>query len=236
MPPNKPRILVADDESKYLYALEFILKSEGYEPLIAQDGAAAVELAERETPELILLDVRMPKLDGFEACRRIRAFSLAPIILLTALAEKSDVVQGLEAGADDYVTKPFSTDELLARVRAGLRRASYGAPPAVPAPAFQTGALRVDYATRRVYVAGQEARLTATEYKLLCELARAAGRIVPPEVILENVWGEGYAGEDRLITHIIYRLRQKIETDPGNPRLILTYPGQGYCLEAPPVP
>lgn len=233
MKSDKPRILIADDEPKYAYALQAILKGEGYEPLIARDGAAAVETAAREAPEVILLDVRMPRLNGFEACRRIREFSLAPIIMLTARAEKSDVVQGLEAGADDYVTKPFSTEELLARVRAALRRAGYGAPPS-PEPDFQAGDLRVDYAAQRVFVAGQEVRLTATEYRLLCELTRAAGRIVPPELILENVWGPGYAGEDQLITRLIYRLRQKIEADPATPRFILTRPGQGYCLEIPP--
>ena len=166
---------------------------------MAQDGAAAVEAAERDAPELILLDVRMPKLDGIEACRRIREFSMAPIIMLTARAQESDVVLGLEAGADDYVTKPFSLEELLARVRAALRRADHSAPLASE-PTFSAGGLCVDYAAQRVFVAQREVRLTSTEYRLLCELTRAAGRIVPPEIVLENVWGPGYAGEDRLIT------------------------------------
>ena len=232
MKPNKLHILIADDEPKYAYALQVILEDEGYETLIAQDGAGAVETAQREAPGLILLDVQLPKLDGFEACRRIRAFSMAPIIMLTARAQKSDVVQGLEAGADDYVTKPFSTEELLARLRAVLRRAGQGE--SVPLePVFQAGDLRVDYASQRVYVAEQEVRLTPTEYKLLCELTRAAGRIVPQEVILENVWGPGYAGEDQLIPRVIHRLRKKIEPDPSAPRLIITRPGQGYCLEMP---
>jgi DNA-binding response OmpR family regulator len=229
---TKLRILIADDEPKYTYTLQVILEDEGYEVLTVQDGAAAVEAARRETPELILLDVRMSKLDGFEACRRIRSFSMAPIIMLTARAQKSDVVQGLEAGADDYVTKPFSTEELLARVRAALRRAGQGEAPASE-PAFQAGDLRVDYGSQRVYVAQQEVRLTPTEYKLLCELTRAAGRIVPSEAILENVWGPGYAGEDQLIPRVIHRLRQKIETGPGAHRFIITRPGQGYGLEIP---
>jgi DNA-binding response OmpR family regulator len=232
MTTHKPRILIADDEPKYVRALQSILKGEGYDPLTARDGAAAVETAGREAPSLILLDVRMPRLDGFEACRRIREFSLAPIIMLTARADKNDVIQGLEAGADDYVTKPFSADELLARVRAALRRTSYGAPPALE-PVFQAGDLRVDYASQRVFVAGQEVRLTSTEYQLLCELTHAAGRIVPPEIILENVWGPSYTGEDQLITHIIYRLRQKLEADPATPHLIVTHSGLGYCLEVP---
>jgi two-component system KDP operon response regulator KdpE len=232
MKPNKLRILIADDEPKYVFILQALLEGEGYETLTAQDGAAAVETAAREAPELILLDVRMPKLDGFEACRRIRESSLAPIIMLTARAQKGDVVEGLKAGADDYVTKPFSTDELIARVQAAIRRAAYGT--GSPAPAFQAGDLRVDYASRRVYVAGQEVRLTSTEYKLLCELAVAAGRIVPPETILENVWGPGYTGEDQLIPHVIHRLRQKLEANPRAPHLIVTRPGQGYCLEVPP--
>ncbi len=232
MKPNTLRILIADDEPKYLYALQILLEDEGYETLTALDGIAAVATAAREAPRLILLDVRMPRLDGFAACRRIREFSMVPIIMLTARAEKNDVVQGLEAGADDYVTKPFDIDELLARIRAALRRAGYGEAPSLE-PVFQGGDLRVDYASRRVFVAQQEVHLTATEYKLLCELIRAAGRIVPPEIILENVWGPDRAGENQLIPHVIHRLRKKIEADPSAPRLILTQPGQGYCLEIP---
>jgi DNA-binding response OmpR family regulator len=230
--PNTLRILIADDEAKYVYALQILLEDEGYETLTAQDGAAAVETAAREGPGLILLDVQMPKLNGFEACRRIREFSLVPILMLTARAEKNDAVLGLEAGADDYVTKPFCIDELLARMRAALRRAGYGMPPASQ-PVFQAGDLRVDYASRRVFVAQQEVHLTSTEYKLLCELIRAAGRILPPEVILENVWGPDRAGENQLIPHVIHRLRQKIEADPGAPRFIITHVGQGYGLEIP---
>jgi two-component system, OmpR family, KDP operon response regulator KdpE len=231
MKPNKLRILIADDEPKYVFILQALLEGEGYETVVARDGAAAVEAAAREAPELILLDVRMPKLDGFEACRRIRETSLTPIIMLTARAQKSDVVEGLKAGADDYVTKPFSTDELLARVQAALRRAAYAAPS--PAPSFQAGDLRVDYISRRVYVAGREVRLTSTEYRLLCELTGAVGRIVPPETILENVWGPGYTGDEHLIPQFIHRLRRKLEADTGSPRLIVTRPGQGYCLETP---
>jgi len=232
MIPNPLRILIADDESKYVYAFQILLQDEGYETLTAPDGLAAVESAAREAPQLILLDVRMPKLDGFEACRRIRAFSMVPIIMLTARAEKRDVIEGLAAGADDYVTKPFNIDELLARMRAALRRAGYGAPPSTE-PVFQAGDLRVNFVSRRVFIAQREVHLTSTEYKLLCELIRAAGRIVPPEVILENVWGPDRAGENQLIPQVIHRLRQKLEADPSAPRMIVTQPGQGYCLEIP---
>jgi DNA-binding response OmpR family regulator len=230
MHPNKLRVLIVDDEPKYIFILQALLEGEGYTTLSAPDGAAAVEMAEREAPGLILLDVRMPKLNGLQACRRIREFSMTPIIILTARAKKTDVVEGLEAGADDYVTKPFSTEELLARVRAVLRRARDGAPTSGET-AFRAGDLRVDYVSQRVYMKQQEVRLTSTEYKLLCELTHAAGRIVPPETILEDVWGPGHAGEDQLIPKVIHRLRQKIEADPGSPRFIITRPGQGYCLE-----
>jgi DNA-binding response OmpR family regulator len=232
MNPNKLHVLIADDEPKYLFILKAIFEDEGFETFTVQDGAAAVHTAKREAPGLILLDVRMPKLDGFEACRRIREFSMAPIIMLTARAAENDILEGLEAGADDYVTKPFSARELKARVRAVLRRAGQGAPPPLEPP-FQAGELRVDYAAQRVFVGQQEVRLTPTEYKLLCELTRSVGRIVPSEIILENVWGPDYAGEHQLIPRMIHRLRQKIEADPGQPRFILTRPGLGYCLEVP---
>ena len=229
MKPAKPRILIVDDEPKYASSLTAILKAGGYETLSASDGEMAVDAAEQHQPTLILLDVRMPKLDGYEACRQIREFSLAPIIMLTAMSQKADIVQGLEAGADDYLTKPFSADELLARVHAALRRAGYS-DPSEETP-FQAGGLYVDYAGSRVFVDGEEIRLTRTEYSLLRELTRAAGRVVSTETILENVWGAGHEGECQLVQRVMNRLRMKIEPDKEEPRFILTRPGLGYMIE-----
>lgn len=229
MSQSKPRILIVDDEPKYVNSLTAILKASGYATLSASNGKMAVEVAEQEKPNLILLDVRMPILDGCEACREIREFSQVPVIMLTALSQKSDIVRGLEAGADDYLTKPFSADELLARVQAALRRSGYSDLSAEPP--FQSGGLRVDYAGSRVFVDGEEIRLTHTEYSLLCELTRAAGRVVSMETILKNVWGLGHEGENQLVQRTMNRLRSKLEPNEGKPRFILTRPGLGYMIE-----
>lgn len=229
MHKGKTRILVADDEPRYVRAIKFNLEASGYDVITAPDGETAVELAADHTPDLILLDVRMPRLDGFGACQRIREFSAVPIIMLTAMAEDADKVKGLDLGADDYVTKPFSAEELLARVRAALRRGRLSAQPD-PSPAFQTGDLRIDYAQQRVSMAGQEVRLTPIEYRLLVELAQHAGRVLLPEYLLEKVWGTGYEGEVQLVWQAIHRLRQKLEPAPRAPRYIQNRPGIGYLL------
>jgi len=222
-------VLVADDEPRYVRLISANLEISGYTVVTASDGQAAVELAAQERPGLIILDIRMPILDGYAACRRIREFSLAPIILLTALAEASDKVKGLDAGADDYVTKPFSTDELMARVRAVLRRAAYT--DSAARPEFTTGNLRLDFAARRVFVQGREVALTPTEYRLLCELARQPGQMLTANQILDYVWGPGYADQDQLVWKLIHRLRQKIEPDAQHPHYIQNRPGQGYFLK-----
>jgi DNA-binding response OmpR family regulator len=226
---GKPQILVADDEAKYLHVLKAILEASGYLVLTASDGQEALEIAAAEEPALILLDVRMPKMDGLEVCRRVRDFSLAPIIMLTALAEKNHIVSGLEAGADDYVTKPFSHHELLARVKAALRRAEYTGVASAEA-VFQRGMLQIDFARRRVFVDGSEVRLTSTEYRMLCELAHASGRVVSSSQLLDRIWGPAYVGEEQLVPRVIYRLRQKIEPEPSRPVYVQTYPGLGYML------
>ncbi len=229
MSKGRIRILVADDEPRYVRAIKVNLEASGYEVITARDGQMAVELAADTEPDLILLDIKMPRLDGYAACQRIREFSRAPIIMLTALVEESDKVKGLDSGADDYVTKPFSANELLARVRAALRRGTLSEqtnPPSV----FQVGELRIDFARQRVFVAAREVNLTATEYRLLCELAHHAGRVLVPEYLLDEVWGPGYAGETRLLWQAVHRLRQKIEPDPQQPQYVLTKPGIGYFL------
>ncbi len=228
---DKIRILVVDDEPRYVRAIQVNLEASGYEVLTASDGRKTIELAASKELDLILLDVRMPGLNGYEACQRIREFSTVPIIMLTALADNADKVKGLDAGADDYVTKPFSADELLARVRAVLRRAELAESPE-PRPSFQAGDLLVDFAQQRVFVRGSEVNLTPTEYRLLCELVKQAGRVLVPEYLLEKVWGVGYEGENRLLWQVVHRLRQKIERDPRDPQYIQTRPGTGYVFLA----
>jgi DNA-binding response OmpR family regulator len=232
MSKGKVRILVVDDEPRYVWTIRMNLEARGYGVLEARDGQAAVDLAFREQPDLIVLDVRMPGMDGFEVCRQVREFSTVPIIMLTALAEDADKVKGLNVGADDYVTKPFSAEELMARVQAVLRRVEFSEAQE-PQPAFQAGDLRVDYAKRQVSVGGQEVRLTPTEYRLLCELIRHTGRVLVPDYLLEQVWGTGYEGQNRLLRQAIHRLRQKIEPDPRKPRYIHTRPGSGYEFSSP---
>jgi DNA-binding response OmpR family regulator len=232
MNKGKVCILVVDDEPRYIRAIQINLETSGYEVITARDGQTAIELAASEEPDLILLDIRMVGLDGYEVCRRIREFSAVPIIMLTALAEDADKVAGLDVGADDYVTKPFSADELLARVRAVLRRVELSERQD-PSSTFQAGDLLVDLAQQRVFVRSQEVNLTPTEYRLLCELVRQAGRVLVPEYLLEKVWGMGYEGENRLLWQAVHRLRRKIERDPRNPQHIQTRPGIGYVFALP---
>jgi len=229
MHKGKIRVLVVDDEPRYVWAIKVNLEARGYDVLVAQEGETAIELAITENPDLVVLDIRMPGLSGYEVCQRIREFSAVPVIMLTALAEERDKVEGLDVGADDYVTKPFSTEELMARVRAALRRTEL-AERQDPRPTFQTGDLHVDLVRKRVYVSDREVRLTPTEYRLLYELIKQPGRILVPEYLLEHVWGMGYDGEQRLLRQAIHRLRRKIERDPQNPRYIQTMRGMGYTL------
>lgn len=232
MKQGKIHILVADDEPRYVWAIRTNLEARGYRVLSAQDGETAVGLAATEQPDLIILDVRMPGMDGFEACRQIREFSAVPIIMLTALAEDADKVKGLDAGADDYVTKPFSVDELLARVRAALRRIDLSER-AEPSPSFHAGDLRVDFPQKQVFVRGDQVHLTAIEYRLLCELIKHPRRVLVQEYLLEKVWGIAYESEKLLLRQAIHRLRRKIERDPRNPEYIQTKRGIGYVFDVP---
>ncbi len=232
MHKGKERILVVDDEPKYIRLAQVNLEGRGYEVLTAQDGLSALESAATEEPDLILLDIRMPGLTGFEVCRRIREFSSVPIIFLTALADGADKVDGLDCGADDYVTKPFHVPELLARVRAVLRRAEQF-DQGGESPVLQGNNLRVDLVSQRVFVGTQEVDLRPLEYHLLSELARYPGRILLLDFLLEKVWGSEYVGEHQLVHKAIHYLRQKIEPDPKHPRYILTKPGLGYYFVFP---
>ncbi len=230
MNKGKYRILIADDEPKYLYITRLNLEVRGYTVLTAEDGQAAVELAAREKPDLIILDIRMPRLNGYEACAQIRQFSTAPIIMLTAMAEETDKVKGLDLGADDYITKPFSIDELLARIRSNLRRVVFDRQEDAD-PVFKAGHLCVDMTHQQVLLNGQEVRLTNIEYRLLLELIKKVGHLVLSEQLLEAVWGDGYEGEEHILRQAIYRLRQKLETN--STRYIQTRSGLGYAFVLP---
>jgi DNA-binding response OmpR family regulator len=225
-------ILVVDDEPRYVRAIQFNLESSGYEVLVARQGETAVEMVADEKPDLVILDIKMPGMNGYEACRQIRTFSQVPIIMLTALAEDADKVKGLDIGADDYVVKPFGAEELLARVRALLRRVADSPRPAQQ-PIFRAGDLLVDFARKRVFTHCCEIELTPTEYRLLYELVQNADRVLVPEYLLKQVWGTGYEGENRLLWQAVHRLRNKIEHDPKDPQYVQTRRGVGYVFVTP---
>jgi len=226
------RILIVDDEPRYLRLLEANLRTEGYEVATAQDGVQAIEVFSSQPIDLVLLDIMMPRLDGFEACQRIREFSNVPIIMLTAKGEEQDRVRGLDLGADDYLVKPFSATELLARVRAVLRRSQ------MPADIgqvrfFSHGDLKIDFARAEVWRGEQAISLSATEYRLLLQFAHNVGAILSSEDLLTSVWGPEYKDDKEILWVSIARLRQKLETDPHSPTHIVTRSGLGYLM--PPI-
>jgi DNA-binding response OmpR family regulator len=223
------RILIVDDEPRYLRLLEANLRTDGYEVVSAQDGLQAVETFSNQPIDLILLDIMMPNLDGFATCQRIREFSNVPIIMLTAKGEEQDRVRGLDLGADDYLVKPFSATELLARVRAVLRRAQ----PVVEtgqARFFTHGNLKIDFARAEVWRGEQPVSLSATEYRLLLQFAHTVGGIMSAEDLLSSVWGPEYKSDKEILWVSIARLRQKVEDDPHNPKHIVTRSGLGYLM------
>ena len=228
MPSRKASVLVVDDDVRMLRMMQRILELEGYRVLTASNGQAALDVFNEEEPALVLLDIMMPDMDGYTVCRRIREFSQIPIVMVTVKGNEEEKVEGLDAGADDYVTKPFSSRELTARVRAVLRRTKLWEER--PEPAFSFGDLVVDFASHRVTVGEEEIDLTATEYMILSYLARNAGRVVTPDNILSSVWGEEYHGEAHLVQVNIARLRKKLKDDVKNLRYILTKPGIGYIM------
>jgi len=229
MRKGQVRILVVDDEPRYVWTIRLNLEARGHHVLVASDGRSALETVVSEEPDLVILDVKMPGMDGYSVCRQIREFSTVPIIMLTALAQDADKVKGLNLGADDYVTKPFSIEELMARVRAALRRAVLSGQGS-DSTVFECGDLRINFAQQRVSLDGQDVQLTPLEYQLLCELAKHVGRILVPEYLLERVWGAAYAGDNAILRQVIHRLRLKIERDPGNPMYVQTRLGSGYVF------
>lgn len=234
MSDEKKTILVVDDEPRYVGLVEVNLETEGYQVQTAMDGQPAIEAAANNPPDLILLDVMMPGMDGFSVCERIREFSSVPIIMVTAKGEERDRVRGLDAGADDYIVKPFSAQELLARVRAVLRRAERHTLDEFHQPVFQHHDLEIDLARALVTVGGEEVSLTATEYRLLQAFAAAQGHVLSPEELLTDVWGPEYRDDREILWVCLSRLRQKIEKNPKEPVHIVTRQGIGYLM--PPGP
>ncbi|GCE05377.1 response regulator transcription factor [Dictyobacter aurantiacus] len=238
------KILVIEDEEGIIHLINLYLKDAGYDVLVARDGADGLALHAREHPDLIILDIMLPAIDGFEVCRRIRSWSKTPILMLTARGDEDDRIAGLELGADDYLVKPFSPRELVSRVRAILRRVSGSQEPAeVPAPKSSTSAradgestlhfpdLDIDLLARRVEVQGREVALTPTEFDLLALLAGSPDRVFTREVLMNKVWGYDYLGDGHTIDVHISSLRKKIEFDPQH-RYIKTVWRVGYRFEA----
>ncbi len=219
-------ILIVDDEPGLRELLKINLEHEGYAITQAENGAAGLAAVRDQRPDLVILDVMMPEIDGWETCRRLREFSQVPVLMLTARVQSTDIVAGLESGADDYLLKPFNLDELVARVRALLRR--------VPAPNRPVSAgnseIVIDKQKREVLVRGEQVDLTPTEYDLLLMLAENAGVVLNHETLLQGVWGQEYTKDNDYLKVYIWHLRRKVERDPRDPHLLLTEWGVGYRL------
>jgi DNA-binding response OmpR family regulator len=222
------KLLLIDDDETLLDLLSEHARAAGYHSATASNGQEGLRKADEEKPDLVVLDVMMPGMDGWEVCRRLRAGSSVPVIMLTAKGEEYDKLRGFHLGVDDYVTKPFSFAELLARIGAILARARGEAS---ISRGVTSGELTIDLEQRRVTLAGQSVDLTPTEYRLLEVLVRHPRRTVPTEQLLDEVWGAQYAGETQHVKHYIWTLRKKIEADPGDPTHILTERGFGYRFE-----
>jgi len=226
-------VLVVDDDVRLLRFVRANLETVGYKVLLSEDAETAIGVVEKEMPDLIILDIMLPQMGGLELARRMREFSAVPILMLTAKAEEADIVAGLRVGADDYITKPFGVQELLARVEAILRRTGNSEGRATGQDVVKLGDLSIDFLRRRVVVRGDEVELTLTEYKLLSELATNAGKVMLHEELLSKVWGPEYRNEWEYLRAYVRRLRRKIENDPARPQHILSRPGFGYILAKP---
>ncbi len=225
--PDEKKILVVDDEPRMVQLISMNLKLEGFSVVTAADGYQALERTTREMPDLVLLDIMMPDMDGYETLKKIREISSAPVIFLSVKAEEDDRVRGLDLGADDYITKPFSPRELVSRIKAVLRRTE-------PDNANRKSVivvdndLKIDFDQRKVFVRGKEVKLRATEYRLLYQLVSNPGKLMTHDTLLSRVWGPEYHDEDQYVRLYITYLRQKIEKDPKNPKYILSERGLGY--------
>jgi DNA-binding response OmpR family regulator len=223
-----PRILLVDDELSVQKLLAYPLRKEGYDVIPALDGREALERLRDDNFDLVVLDVMLPRMDGFDVCRAIRSRSTVPIIMLTAKTEETDKVLGLELGADDYITKPFSVREFRSRVKAVLRRAALAQPEAQFEEPIDAGDLSIDFEKRSVVVRGEPVRLTYVEFEIIAALARAPGRVFSRTMLLERVWGDASYRDPRTIDVHIRHLREKLEEEPKTPELILTVRGVGY--------
>lgn len=228
----KATILAVDDEPRVLKLLKANLESSGYAVLTAADGEQALQLMERELPDLVLLDLMLPKMDGYAVCRRIREFSAVPVIMLTARSAQVDLIHGFEVGTDDYLTKPFSITELLMRVQAVLRRSKWPEE-IVSRQGFKAGPIEIDFAQHLVTAVGKAVKLTPTEYRLLAYMAANANRVLMHRELLRAVWGPEYGEETEYLRVYMRYLRQKLEPEPSKPQYLLTQPGAGYMLHQP---
>jgi DNA-binding response OmpR family regulator len=231
LPARITRILLVDDEQPVQKLLTFPLQKEGYEVVQAFDGQQALNAFDEQQFDLVVLDIMLPRMDGLEVCRRLRAKSRVPIIMLTAKTEEIDKVLGLELGADDYITKPFSMREFRSRVRAALRRAEMvpsGNPDEEP---LERGDLRIDFAKRRTDVRGTPVELTYVEFEILATLARSPGRVFSRDMLLESVWGDSAYRDPRTVDVHVRHIREKVERDPRKPRYVSTVRGVGYRFE-----
>ena len=231
---DPPLILVVDDEQSYRDALTVALQREGFLVDTAADGSEALSRFEARRPALVLLDVMLPKVSGIDVCRELRARSRVPIIMVTARSSEIDAVVGLEVGADDYISKPFRLRELVARVRAALRRAPNESEPKSIADVLEVGDVRIDVARHEVYVRGESINLPLKEFELLELLLENAGRVLTRDVLIDRVWGPNYFGDTKTLDVHVKRVRSKIEVDPSNPKRIVTIRGVGYRYERAP--
>lgn len=222
------KVLVVDDEKLIVKGIRFSLEQDGMEVDCAYDGEEALELAKNNTYDMVLLDVMLPKMTGFEVCQQIREFSNVPIVMLTAKGEDMDKILGLDYGADDYITKPFNILEVKARIKAIMRRTARGSDNRAAAKVVEKGGMRLDCDSRRVYIDGKEINLTAKEYEVLELLMRNQGKVYSRENLLKLVWGNDYPGDVRTVDVHIRRLREKIENIPGEPVYVRTKWGVGY--------
>ncbi len=229
---GKKSVLLVDDDPQLIRLVRANLESVGYKVFAAMNAHTALELVDMEMPDLIILDIMLPEIDGYELCQRIREFASTPIIMLTAKVEDIDKVRGLKLGADDYVTKPFNVQELIARIEAVLRRTQSSEKINGPR-VFTCDDVCVDFVQRRVTIREQEVALTLTEYKLLSQLVSNAGRVMLHRELLARVWGPEYQDELEYLRAYIRHLRQKIEEDPHQPKYILSKPGIGYIFVCP---
>jgi two-component system response regulator RegX3 len=230
---SNPSVLIVEDEESFIEALQIGLKKEGFRVSVARDGLQALEMFDVVNPDLVLLDVMLPKMSGLDVCRQLRKKTLTPIIMVTAKGAEIDTVVGLEVGADDYVSKPYRLRELVARMRAVMRRVPSAHGGELTGSVVEVGDVQIDPEEHHVVVRGEELTLPLKEFELLHILMTNAGRVLPRETLIDRVWGTDYVGDTKTLDVHVKRLRSKIEIDPANPERIVTIRGLGYKYERP---